>query len=83
MFDFGLYNKYNTILNTKKKIQELIVIFATDGPAPGVLQQVSVPIWSNAVCKERYGYAAPGGILDSVLCAGLAARDSCSVSIFT
>ncbi|NP_001166087.1 serine protease 70 precursor [Nasonia vitripennis] len=48
------------------------------GPAPGKLQQVSIKIWSNAICKQKYGGAAPGGIVDSFLCAGEAARDSCS-----
>ncbi|XP_058805706.1 transmembrane protease serine 9-like [Phymastichus coffea] len=48
------------------------------GPAPGKLQQVTIPIWSNTVCKQKYGGAAPGGIVDSFLCAGEAARDSCS-----
>jgi len=28
----------------------------------------------------KYGSAAPGGIVDHFLCAGKAARDSCSVS---
>lgn len=48
------------------------------GVAPGKLQQVTIPIWSNGVCKQKYGSAAPGGIVDSFLCAGEANRDSCS-----
>lgn len=50
------------------------------GPQPAVLQEVSIPIWSNAECRNKYGPAAPGGIIDSMICAGKAARDSCSVS---
>lgn len=62
------------------------------------VQKVSVPIWSNAVCRQKYGKfkiesskilfdridcfisgsAAPGGIIDSMICAGKDARDSCS-----
>ncbi|XP_015439741.1 PREDICTED: proclotting enzyme-like [Dufourea novaeangliae] len=48
------------------------------GPQPAVLQEVSIPIWSNNECKVKYGAAAPGGIVDSFLCAGKAAKDSCS-----
>lgn len=50
----------------------------SDGPQPSILQKVSVPIWSNAVCRQKYGGAAPGGIIDSMICAGKDARDSCS-----
>ncbi|KYM97521.1 PREDICTED: proclotting enzyme-like [Cyphomyrmex costatus] len=48
------------------------------GPQPAVLQEVSIPVWSNSECKLKYGAAAPGGIVDSFLCAGRAAKDSCS-----
>ncbi|XP_066590810.1 proclotting enzyme-like [Prorops nasuta] len=48
------------------------------GPQPAVLQEVSIPVWSNSECKIKYGAAAPGGIVDSFLCAGRAAKDSCS-----
>ncbi|XP_011631695.1 proclotting enzyme [Pogonomyrmex barbatus] len=48
------------------------------GPQPAILQEVSVPVWSNNECKLKYGSAAPGGIVDSFLCAGRAAKDSCS-----
>ncbi|XP_014218377.1 proclotting enzyme-like [Copidosoma floridanum] len=48
------------------------------GPAPGKLQGVTIKIWPNSICKQKYGNAAPGGIVDSFLCAGEANRDSCS-----
>ncbi|KAL0127867.1 hypothetical protein PUN28_003247 [Cardiocondyla obscurior] len=48
------------------------------GPQPAILQEVSIPVWSNSECKFKYGAAAPGGIVDSFLCAGRAAKDSCS-----
>lgn len=51
------------------------------GVQPAVLQEVSIPVWSNSECKLKYGIAAPGGIVDSFLCAGQAAKDSCSVGI--
>lgn len=54
----------------------------TDGPQPAILQKVSVPIWSNSHCQGKYGSAAPGGIIESMICAGIASRDSCTVSIF-
>lgn len=50
------------------------------GPTPGVLQEVNIPIWTNSECKSKYGPAAPGGIVDSFLCAGKDWMDSCSVS---
>lgn len=50
------------------------------GPQPAVLQKVNVPVWTNQECKYKYGAAAPGGIVDHFLCAGKAAKDSCSVS---
>ncbi|XP_015180998.1 PREDICTED: proclotting enzyme-like [Polistes dominula] len=48
------------------------------GPQAAILQEVSIPVWSNKECKFKYGAAAPGGIVDSFLCAGQAAMDSCS-----
>ncbi|XP_049878012.1 proclotting enzyme [Pectinophora gossypiella] len=48
------------------------------GPQPSVLQEVSIPIWSNAECRLKYGAAAPGGIVEHMLCAGKASMDSCS-----
>lgn len=51
------------------------------GPQPSVLQEVSIPIWSNSDCRFKYGAAAPGGIVEHMLCAGQANRDSCSVTI--
>ncbi|GLV37602.1 lethal (2) k05911 [Carabus blaptoides fortunei] len=48
------------------------------GTQPSVLQEVNIPIWSNAECRAKYGNAAPGGIVEHMLCAGRANRDSCS-----
>ncbi|XP_018570644.1 proclotting enzyme-like isoform X2 [Anoplophora glabripennis] len=48
------------------------------GPQPAILQEVNIPIWSNRDCKLKYGPAAPGGIVEHMLCAGQANRDSCS-----
>ncbi|XP_037298546.1 trypsin-1 isoform X2 [Manduca sexta] len=48
------------------------------GPQPSVLQEVSIPVWSNAECRLKYGAAAPGGIVESMICAGKASMDSCS-----
>ncbi|XP_045445381.1 proclotting enzyme-like [Melitaea cinxia] len=48
------------------------------GPQPSILQEVSIPIWTNAECRLKYGSAAPGGIVDHMICAGKASMDSCS-----
>jgi len=48
------------------------------GPQPAELQEVNIPIWNNNDCKQKYGPAAPGGIVEHMLCAGQASRDSCS-----
>lgn len=56
--------------------------FFKGGPQPSILQEVNIPIWRNNDCRLKYGHAAPGGIVDHMLCAGQAAKDSCSVSIF-
>ncbi|XP_046608839.1 transmembrane protease serine 9-like [Neodiprion virginianus] len=48
------------------------------GPQPAVLQEVAIPVWTNSECRSKYGAAAPGGIIESFLCAGKAAMDSCS-----
>ncbi|CAH0766795.1 unnamed protein product [Diatraea saccharalis] len=48
------------------------------GPQPATLQEVTIPIWSNSDCRLKYGGAAPGGIVDHMLCAGRANMDSCS-----
>lgn len=39
---------------------------------------MTLQIWSNAQCSQKYGGAAPGGIIDSMICAGMAGKDSCS-----
>uniref|UniRef100_A0A1I8NVH0 Phenoloxidase-activating factor 2 n=1 Tax=Stomoxys calcitrans TaxID=35570 RepID=A0A1I8NVH0_STOCA len=49
-----------------------------NGPQPSILQKVQIPIWNNAECASKYGRAAPAGIIDSMVCAGQAAKDSCS-----
>ncbi|KAL9706556.1 hypothetical protein quinque_010074 [Culex quinquefasciatus] len=49
-----------------------------NGPQPAILQEVNLPIWTNPECSRKYGAAAPGGIIESMLCAGQAAKDSCS-----
>lgn len=51
-----------------------------NGPQPSILQKVQIPIWNNAECASKYGRAAPAGIIESMVCAGQAAKDSCSVS---
>lgn len=56
------------------------LFFLSDGPQPAKLQEVSIKVWSNPECAAKYGSAAPGGIIESMLCAGTANRDSCSVS---
>lgn len=50
------------------------------GPQPATLQEVDIKIWQNSECRVKYGAAAPGGIVEHMLCAGQASRDSCSVS---
>lgn len=49
-----------------------------NGPQPAVLQEVNLPIWTNQQCAIKYGSSAPGGIIDSMICAGVSAKDSCS-----
>uniref|UniRef100_A0A336MH51 Phenoloxidase-activating factor 2 n=1 Tax=Culicoides sonorensis TaxID=179676 RepID=A0A336MH51_CULSO len=49
-----------------------------NGQQPSTLQQVDLQIWTNGECKQKYGAAAPGGIIESMICAGQAGKDSCS-----
>jgi len=49
-----------------------------NGPQPNTLMEVTVKIWDNPTCKDTYGNAAPGGIMDHMLCAGQKGKDSCS-----
>ncbi|XP_030377199.1 transmembrane protease serine 9 [Scaptodrosophila lebanonensis] len=49
-----------------------------NGPQPSILQKVDIPIWPNLECARKYGRAAPGGIIESMICAGQASKDSCS-----
>ncbi|KAG5674711.1 hypothetical protein PVAND_004663 [Polypedilum vanderplanki] len=53
------------------------------GAQPSILQEVSLPIWRNEECRAKYGPAAPGGIISSMICAGQAAKDSCSGGKYT
>ncbi|KAK7863849.1 hypothetical protein R5R35_003333 [Gryllus longicercus] len=48
------------------------------GRQPEILQEVSIPIWTNNECRAKYGSAAPGGIVEHFLCAGYDGKDSCS-----
>ena len=56
-------------------------IFRVGGKQPTSLQEVTIRILDNADCKKRYGNEAPGGIVDSFLCARYPGKDSCSVII--
>ncbi|GAB0089398.1 transmembrane protease serine 9 [Sergentomyia squamirostris] len=49
-----------------------------NGPQPSILQEVSIPIWSNTDCARKYGNAAPAGITTNMICAGKDYSDSCS-----
>jgi len=49
-----------------------------NGAQPDTLQEMTVKIWDNKECSETYGNAAPGGIMDHMLCAGKQGKDSCS-----
>ena len=53
------------------------------GPRPAILQEITFNTWSNAVCRSTYGSNAPGGIIDSMLCAGQKGQDSCMVILYT
>lgn len=72
------YNKKNNSTTTTLNCSKLILF--PGGPQPATLQEVTIPIWSNAECRLKYGAAAPGGIVEHMLCAGKANMDSCSVS---
>ncbi|XP_037068506.1 trypsin-1-like, partial [Pollicipes pollicipes] len=48
------------------------------GRQPSILQKVSLKVWRNDKCRATYGASAPGGIIDSMLCAGRQGKDSCS-----
>lgn len=64
--------------HVKWKPNQLLDHSCSDGPQPAVLQKVTVPVWSNAQCRSKYGPHAPGGILESMICAGQDSRDSCN-----
>lgn len=48
------------------------------GRQPDVLMKVNVTVQTNRECEKNYGSDAPGGIIDSMLCASGPGRDSCS-----
>ncbi|KAA0200062.1 hypothetical protein HAZT_HAZT003787 [Hyalella azteca] len=48
------------------------------GPQQGSLWEVKLQFWNNNNCAQKYGPAAPGGIVPSYLCAGRGGKDSCS-----
>lgn len=62
-------------------------LFASiDGPTPGVLFEVDVPIMSNSECHDMFKKAGhEKRILDSFVCAGYAEgkKDSCEVTSVT
>ena len=50
------------------------------GNFPSVLHYTNVNVVPNSRCRQQYGSLAPGGIIDSMICAGSRASDACSVS---
>ena len=51
------------------------------GNYPPDLKAVEGEVWENSKCSSSYGYQAPGGIIDSMICAASPGKDSCSVSL--
>jgi V8-like Glu-specific endopeptidase len=47
------------------------------GSQASKLMQVTVSVQPNDVCKKNYGSNAPGGIIDTMLCAAAPGKDSC------
>ena len=47
-----------------------------------VLREVDVRVWNNTECGRSYGSKAPGGIVDTMMCASKPeeGKDSCHVS---
>ncbi|XP_063697625.1 clotting factor G beta subunit [Culicoides brevitarsis] len=66
--------KYNGLTGTVAGWGSLL----ENGRQPSTLQEVDLHIWSNQECKQKYGATAPGGIIDSMICAGTGGKDSCS-----
>jgi len=48
------------------------------GSQPSEIRAVEVDVWSNSLCSSSYGNQAPGGIIDSMICAASKGKDSCS-----
>lgn len=51
------------------------------GPQPKTLHKVTLRVVSQTDCRNKYGPAAPGGIIESYLCAGTDGKDSCQVGL--
>ena len=51
------------------------------GSQASKLMQVTVSVQPNDVCKKNYGSNAPGGIIDTMLCAAAPGKDSCQVHL--
>ena len=53
------------------------------GQTSDYLRKVDVRVWTNKKCKDSYGTKAPGGIIDSMICASTPElhKDSCAVSL--
>ncbi|XP_050721852.1 transmembrane protease serine 9-like [Eriocheir sinensis] len=47
------------------------------GPQPSDLHKATLRVVSQPDCRNKYGPAAPGGIIESYLCAGTGGKDSC------
>lgn len=72
----------HVITNLIRLIPSSYLIPFTDGPTPGVLYEVDVPIMSNQECHDMFKKAGhEKRILDSFLCAGYTEgkKDSCEV----
>ena len=60
----------------------MIYYLMTGAGQQGILREVGLRVWDNTECRNTYGRAAPGGIVQSHLCAGELGKDSCSVRIY-
>ena len=52
---------------------------AIGGGQPTSLQQVTVKVQENSLCKQKYQKDSPGTIIPSMLCAAYPGKDSCQV----
>lgn len=80
-YPYPFFTTLQYILYTHSLFILTLFVPPPGGPQPKTLHKVTLRVVSQTDCRNKYGPAAPGGIIESYLCAGTDGKDSCQVGL--